>query len=52
MTTKSNKIKKYFKKVQNLSETQKIFVAIFGTILMIVIIFTVVNFLNNLIISQ
>lgn len=52
MTSKSDQIKKYIKKVQNLSEPQKIFIAIFSTILMIIIIFSVINFLNNLIISK
>ena len=52
MITKSEKAKNFLKKLQNLSETQKMILAILATILFIVAIFTVVGFLNTLINSK
>ena len=52
MNTKADKAKKFLKKMQNLSEGQKLILAVLGTIALIFIIFVTVGFLNSLIISK
>jgi uncharacterized membrane protein len=52
MNTNNEKSKKFIKKLQNMSETQKLILAILGTVLLIAVIYLVVGFLNNLIISK
>ena len=52
MTPKNEKTKNFLNKLQKLSETQKMILAIMATILLIVAIFVVVGFLNTLINSK